>query len=205
MDQMEKTASVLKKTLSVLRVIIIVLAVIVVVAAVTLSIVADRVTTALQDGTASATVNIGGMAWQFSHLSATTGGLRGLLIAAMLVALVVVALTLAGIYLLEAILGDTAKGQPFSADQPRRIRRLAILVFVGSVLVPALAPVVELYVYRFLNISVVTSSNPQGLTLTPAYSYTIDVVGVLVGFALLLLAYVFEYGNQLQKQSDETL
>lgn len=107
-----------------------------------------------------------------------------------------------GIRLLRQIVNPMKNGEPFYAGISGNLRKLAIFVVVGGVvdqIFTRIAYSVMLNAYdigKLLNTQVV-----EKYTL----NFTLDFSFVAVAAILFLLAYVFRYGEELQRESDETL
>ncbi len=107
-----------------------------------------------------------------------------------------------GIGLIRNVLEPMKEGQPFLAGVSDNIRKLAWVVLVGGLLDEGFSMIgyaVDVAAYDLTKLfdgSVVT-----GLTL----NHTISANFLLTAVLLFLLSYVFRYGEQLQKESDETL
>lgn len=107
-----------------------------------------------------------------------------------------------GLVLLRRVLAPMKEGKPFAEETALNIGKMSWLVFVcGTVL-------------QVLNVTsqvLLVLALPMGEILgTPAvtelgFSFQIDFGFVLVFVVLRLMAYVFAYGQVLQRQSDETL
>ena len=104
--------------------------------------------------------------------------------------------------LLRKILAPMMDGRPFDAVVPGTLKNAAWVVLGGGIIIQILG-IVE----RF----VATKAYPMDLVFASdaidkwEFVFTMDYTFVLVFFVLMLLSYVFSYGVQLQKESDETL
>lgn len=104
--------------------------------------------------------------------------------------------------LLRKILAPMMDGRPFDAVVPGTLKNAAWVVLGGGIIIQILG-IVE----RF----VATKAYPMDLVFASdaidkwEFAFTMDYTFVLVFFVLMLLSYVFSYGVQLQKESDETL
>jgi hypothetical protein len=104
--------------------------------------------------------------------------------------------------LLRRILAPMMNGRPFDAVVPGTLKNAAWVVLGGGIIIQILG-IVE----RFI----ATKAYPMDLVFASdtidkwEFAFTMDYTFVLVFFVLMLLSYVFSYGVQLQKESDETL
>ena len=95
----------------------------------------------------------------------------------------------ATLHYLGAVFKSTCnEGSPFDPNNVKRLKRAAISIVLLSV-IPAI-------------VEVATESLMGTLGLI---SLHVDVVYIALAFFFFCLAYIFEYGAELQKQSDETL
>lgn len=103
---------------------------------------------------------------------------------------------------LSRIFASLREGDVFCRNVSRDIRRIAWVVLVGGAVAEAVQIISSIVTYRafrmdtlFLNENI-TACTVRG---TSDFSF--------LGFfaVILLLSYVFQYGEELQKQSDETL
>jgi len=207
MDRMEKTAKVLNKVLTVLKIILIVACGLTVVVSLALIIWAKPITTAAAASGGTTTFNSGIMHATFNTANMSAGNLQLLMLMVLIATLVIVALFVIAIMLLQRLLKDIGDGHPFAPEAPGLIRRLAILIFVGSVVVPLVSSLVEWFSFRAIGIQNVVATTANGTTINmgTGFNFSINLTTIVIGFIVLLLAYVFEYGVHLQNQADETL
>ena len=104
--------------------------------------------------------------------------------------------------LLRKIFAPMKEGRPFDGDAPVSIRRMAWASLAGGVVMNALG-IVE----RFI----LTKAYPMEEIFTSPiisrieYVFTMDFSFVTGFVVLMLLSYIFSYGQSLQRESDETL
>lgn len=96
---------------------------------------------------------------------------------------------------IRKIFKNMKNGRPFDLVMPRRIRKIATVIFIYALL----NPMIEMALNVFANPSTITNVEQAHLV------YNFDVSTLFLGFVVMLVSFVFEYGAQLQKQSDETL
>lgn len=107
-----------------------------------------------------------------------------------------------GVSCIRKILEPMEQGAPFHSAVSVNLKKLALL----SVILGASTNIIE-QVYCALQ---VRSCNLAELLLSEnilhvTFNYTFDLDFLIIGAVLLLLSYVFRYGEELQKLSDETL
>lgn len=103
---------------------------------------------------------------------------------------------------IRQILAPMREGRPFHADAARKLRSLAILSLVLG-LVENIAEMVE--TFFGLRAFGLNSFAGEGFLQAVRANYSWDFSYIVVFFILLLMAYIFSYGAQLQQLSDETL
>jgi hypothetical protein len=100
--------------------------------------------------------------------------------------------------LLLRVIAPMKEGRPFEAGISNQIRKLALITLVGG----AITETVTVFASR-------TAMNAYDFAalLNSEYSYngTFDLSFLVGAVVLLLLSYVFRYGEELQRESDETL
>ena len=208
MDRMEKTAKVLSKVLAVIRIILIVVCALAFLAALALIIWANTIMNAVgQSSGASTSFDFGALVVVVPLTAMSASSLRILGIVTVLAVAVLLALMLIAIAILRRLLDDIGQGHPFAPESPGLVRRFAILIFVGSVVVPLVQNLTQFFIVRAIGLqnSVTPMASGVSLNVGSGFSFSIDLTAVFIGFAVLLLAYVFEYGAHLQAQADETL
>ena len=116
-------------------------------------------------------------------------------------AVVMLAVGYAGIRLFRKILAPMKEGAPFAEGISRDIKRFGIFTLVaglaGGAVQFALAAVVN---------AIFGALAESGALIGETSDYlTVEGNFVLVAVVAFLLSYVFKYGEELQRQSDETL
>ncbi len=107
-----------------------------------------------------------------------------------------------GIRIVQGILRPMTQGKPFDCNISSALRKLAFLVLIMGVISYLLDNVTNVIFFHSLDISSLFSQEKvSGCTLS-----VVGDVSFLIWFGLLLLlSRVFQYGQQLQQLSDETL
>jgi hypothetical protein len=107
-----------------------------------------------------------------------------------------------GLRVLREILAPMKEGKPFAPGISRKMRKLALAVLIGGGVYEVcgvLASVFEMKAYhveKLLNMELITSVT---------YNYRLNLWFAAVALVLFLLSYIFRCGEELQRESDETL
>ncbi|MBE6948753.1 MAG: DUF2975 domain-containing protein [Ruminococcaceae bacterium] len=115
---------------------------------------------------------------------------------------VVCFLTSYGIKQLRAILMPMKEGRPFEEIVPKKLRNIAWTVLAGGIILQVIALAERM---------ILTSAYPmEQIFSSPAiagieYSYSFDFTFVFIFCIIMFLSYIFNYGQKLQQESDETL
>ncbi len=112
-------------------------------------------------------------------------------------AVVFVAVIWYALGIFRKILKPMTEGNPFSPSVSREIRRLAFVCLIGGLLRSIVSFVEAANLKHILELS----GQPQLVTM----NYVFDLSCVVEFFVLLLISYIFSYGEKLQQLSDETL
>lgn len=100
------------------------------------------------------------------------------------------------------ILKPMADGKPFEPSVSRGLRRLAFT----SLAIGALYNVADvLEAANAMGLLDLDSLVQNGRILSVTTNFRVDVTFIVIFFGLLLLSWIFRYGEELQRQSDETL
>lgn len=103
---------------------------------------------------------------------------------------------------LRSILAPMKEGRPFDTEVSVGLRKLAWIILVGCGLVQAVSIVGGMLLAKNLPMDVIFSS-PAIESVEYVFTMKFDFVWMFIG--VMLLARIFEYGQQLQQESDETL
>ena len=107
-----------------------------------------------------------------------------------------------GCKLVWRILAPMCEGRPFEESVPANLRKIAWTVLAGGLLMEINKLVDWIFYEKHFPLEKLFAAN---VVEKVEYSHTIDFGFVFAGCMILLLSYVFAYGQQLQKESDETL
>lgn len=125
------------------------------------------------------------------------------MLGAMLPASVILAVVYYVLTVLRRILEPMKEGRPFETDVSDNIRRLATAVLAGGILSYA-AQTASGFFFR-PQYDALRELFKEGVVdhITVTYSFSLNFV--FAALVLYLLSYIFRYGEELQRQSDETL
>lgn len=108
-----------------------------------------------------------------------------------------------GFHLLRNILLTMSKSLPFKNTVSVNLRKLSVLILVGNVVMYFVNNVRYEFLYRMFDLSNLFSSDL--VTSYSMHKQMLNLSVILIAVLLFILSYVFKYGEELQKLSDETL
>lgn len=201
-EKMIKTAKALDKLFRILqRIIIICAAVSVVVIGIFTVINAIGLNSAI--GTDFHSVDIGPLTLELAEEVAPDN--NAILIYAWTMAAAAIAIIAVGCYtisIIRKILAPMTQGDPFHPTVGKEIRRLAFASLVIGIIQNIMGVVETLSMPHIFHLDTLLQDS-QIRSVTTNFSY--DLSFIVVFFVLLLMSYIFHYGEELQKLSDETL
>ena len=104
--------------------------------------------------------------------------------------------------ILRKVLAPMTVGQPFDGTVSSNIKKLGIAVIVNSVVLNIVQIISSNMAFFMYDLSeVILSENISEIMIHNEFSLS----GILLGVLVILLSYVFRYGEELQQQADETL
>ena len=107
------------------------------------------------------------------------------------------------IKIVKKILLPMKEGRPFDESVSKSIRNLGTLVLCGGLVIQIAENVGEfILVQNFVNLMELFK---DGVVNRININFTFSLTFLFIAFILYLLSYVFEYGQDLQRESDETL
>ncbi|MBP3568280.1 MAG: hypothetical protein J6K04_03850 [Lachnospiraceae bacterium] len=120
----------------------------------------------------------------------------------MVMALIAITVTCYLIKVLRRVLAPMIVGQPFGGTVSGNIKKLGIVWIVGSIVIDIIETVAtNLAFYMYDIASLFLTQDIGRITVNHEFSLGNILIGVLV----IMLSYVFRYGEELQQQADETL
>ncbi|MBR0161204.1 MAG: DUF2975 domain-containing protein [Oscillospiraceae bacterium] len=144
------------------------------------------------------TLRLSGDMRQYLNLS----GFRTSMIIALLSGIVALAVTWLCLRKVREILSPMKEGRPFEKGTGNRIRELALLVLIGGGIAEVGSAVGRVFGIRAYNIpALINHPSIEGIS----FNITIRLWFVVVAVVLFFLSFVFRYGEELQRESDETL
>lgn len=104
--------------------------------------------------------------------------------------------------LLREILRPMKEGTPFAAGISTKIRNLAWAVLIGGGIGEISSKVSSVFALRAYHIEKLLDDS---VVKSISYDYKIGLWFVVAALVLFFLSYIFQYGEELQRESDETL
>ena len=100
------------------------------------------------------------------------------------------------------ILSPMKEGRPFEEGISKNIRQLALIILVGGGIAEVGGAIGQVFTIKAYNLA--TLFNNAAIDHA-TYDYNFSLWFIIVALILFFLSYVFRYGEELQKESDETL
>ena len=100
------------------------------------------------------------------------------------------------------ILAPMKEGRPFEASAPESLRKIALWVLIGGAALQVVGIVERVILVQAFPMDAIFASAAVGKV---EYVFGMDFGFMVLGAVILLLSYVFSYGKELQRLSDETL
>lgn len=124
------------------------------------------------------------------------------MVVTLVLALMVIAIACYMIKLLRKVLAPMIVGQPFNGTVSGNIKKLGIAVIVSGLIFDVAESAMSNFAFYMYDIAnLILSDNISKIMVNSEISLDSVLIGVLV----ILLSYVFRYGEELQQQADETL
>ncbi len=120
----------------------------------------------------------------------------------LVMALIAIAVTCYLIKVLRKVLVPMTAGQPFDGTVSTNIKKLGITIIVSGIIIDLIEVIGSNLAFYMYDISELFLSENIGKVMING---EIGLGNVLVGVLVIMLSYVFRYGEQLQQQADETL
>lgn len=111
-------------------------------------------------------------------------------------------LMLYGIKIARKILKPMKEGLPFDESISKNLKNLGILILIGGGIWSITKLIIDATVFNAYHISEVF--RPEIIT-NVELSVSLDTTFLVIASVFFLLSYIFQYGAELQKLSDETL
>ncbi len=120
----------------------------------------------------------------------------------MIMALIGITVTCYLIKVLRRVLAPMILGQPFGGTVSSNIKKLGITIIAGGLIMDAMEALGSNMAFYMYDVAELFLSNNIGKV---TINGEIGMGSVLAGVLVIMLSYVFRYGEELQKQADETL
>ena len=125
------------------------------------------------------------------------------------IAIGIVAIAVVAIYYafgqIRKILQPMSEGNPFHPTVSMNIRKIAYVSVVLGILANIGSFVETFIVLRMIESLELLQHMQEGIIQSVTENYRFDFTFLVVFFILLLVSYIFRYGEELQQQVDETL
>ncbi len=200
-DRLASTARKLSTFFKVLQVIVIVAAIIVV-SVFSLLTVATFIIPDTVIGNEFISVDIGGVTLVLAEGLTPDNSLLGFVWVDVALGLVCAAVVWLALGYIRKILAPMGEGSPFHPDTVRYIKKLAILSLVLGIAQNVSNAVSTLAALNSFGLDRLVE---KGIVTSVSANFTLELGFIIVFFVLLLMSYIFSYGAELQRLSDETL
>ena len=131
-----------------------------------------------------------------------TGFMNAYVIVGLLTALMVCFAVFFALRILHSVLEPMKDGRPFEAEVPQGLRKLAWVTLACGVFTEVMHVVEGVILSHAYELDTILSSDAVAKI---ELNYTLDFGFAFIFAIIMFLSYVFEYGQKLQKESDETL
>ena len=199
LEKMKKTAGILYTITNIIRILVIIAAAVVVVAAGVIFFIPGTV---IPEGIITTSVSLGDVTVHLAEGAAVGTMDKSRFSIILAFAAVILLLTLYGLRMVKQILKPMKEGRPFDESIADSLRRLGHVVLASGIVSCVLA-----YLSQAAMLGVIDYKelfNPALVTgVDIRSSFSLDFI--IVALALYLMSYVFRYGSELQRESDETL
>lgn len=107
-----------------------------------------------------------------------------------------------GVKIVRKILKPMKEGLPFDESISKNLRNLGTMTLIGGGIWSITKVIVDTTTFRYYQISELF--RPEMITKVEL-SVSLDTTFLVIAAVIFLLSYIFQYGAELQKLSDETL
>lgn len=196
-EKLTKTTKVIDKVLDIFQKVLGVGGILIIAVIIMLAMGADKFITGFQ------TVQIGSISIMLYDSSIhNTAGMRTSMIITMVAVFIGLGITWYGLRIFREILKPMKEGRPFEMGTSGKIRKLAWIILIGGLFFSCAQIATQMAIFNALDLDKLFNSS-----VVRGYNYNIkmDLGFVITAVILFLLAHIFNYGEQLQTESDETL
>lgn len=153
-------------------------------------------------GTANTSIWLDTIKLQLNQSIPISGTLKSAVSVILLLAVMGCGVIAYGLQLLRNIIAPMKEGNPFSNAVSCNLRRLGWLIVIGSVVYSVISAISLHFISGLYDL---TSLFKEGSVEGIMVNYRYNAAFLIVAALLFLLSYIFRYGEELQRQSDETL
>ena len=153
-------------------------------------------------GTANTLIWLDTIKLQLNRSIPVSGTLKSAVSVILLLAVICCGVIAYGLQLLRNILAPMKDGNPFNNAVSLNLRKLGWLTVIGSVVYSVISAISLHFISGLYDL---TALFKEGSIDAITVNYHYDVTFLIVAALLFLLSYIFRYGEELQRQSDETL
>lgn len=153
----------------------------------------------------ASTVELGGLNIALAgdyHNYLDPSGIKMSIIVGLIIAIITCAVAWLCLRKIREILSPMKEGRPFEEGISKKIRQLALIILVGGGIAEVGGAISQVFAIKAYNLA--TLFNNAAIDYT-TYNYNFSLWFVVVALILFFLSYVFHYGEELQRESDETL
>ncbi len=197
-EKMKKYASGLYKFFGAVQKIILVAAVLIIVGSGLIYVFREQIM-----GIPATTVNLGNLSLSLSEQSPAISVLSpGFIILTMCTAMIVMAAAWYMLHVLRGILMPMMDGRPFEEGTGRQLRKLGTAFLITEITAAVTSLVVSHMVLGRVDMTALLNmQSVKGYT----FNYSINLNFIIPVLLIFLLSFIFEYGESLQREADETL
>ena len=124
------------------------------------------------------------------------------IIVTLITAIIALAVAWLCIKKLREILSPMKEGRPFEAGISQKIRRLGLIILIGGAVTEVCRAVGSIFESKAYNLDMLFNNTAIEHVSS---NFEISLWFVVAALILFFLSYIFRYGEELQRESDETL
>ena len=151
---------------------------------------------------ADTSISLGNVRLHLSSALEPNQSLRWSVCALLLLVTVGLGMSACGLHLLHKILLPMSEGQPFNGSVSTDLKKLGWFSLAAVLSYTVFDAIGETLAITIFDLDQIFTSD---LVTEYTVSHTINLSLLLIPVLLFILSYVFQYGEELQQQSDETL
>ncbi len=154
----------------------------------------------IADGTFTVTLGMLTLEFAEAYLPSEAGKFR--VIAGLLFVTVLLVFVCRFIRVIQSVLEPMKEGKPFESAVSDKLKKLSFVTLIGGGVLSAAKLVGEIVLCKMYDLESIFLSET---VIACTAEFKLDMTFVVAFAVLYLLSYIFRYGEELQKQSDETL